>query len=93
MANVSEKTMFEIYREAEYNKRYRVIYYTELTEHNKEYEINRAMAGEQYLDGFISDTEKEIAKQVILDLVTRLNAGETVSDGDARRLLAPYLVE
>lgn len=29
MAHLSEKTMFEIYREAEYNKRYRVIYYTE----------------------------------------------------------------
>lgn len=93
MANPSEKTMFEIYREAEYNKRYRVIFYTELSEHNKEYEINRAMAGEQYLDGFISDREKEPAKQVIFDLISRLNAGEPVTHGDARQLLAPYLVE
>lgn len=93
MLPTSDKTMFEIYRESEYNRRYRVIYYTELTEHNKEYEINRAMAGEQYLDGFISDREKERAKEVILALIARLNAGEHVTDGDARRLLAPFLVE
>ena len=39
----SDKIMFEIYRETEYTGRYRVVYFTELQEHNKESEINRAL--------------------------------------------------
>jgi hypothetical protein len=36
----SDKVMFEIYRETEYTGRYRVVYFTELQDHNKETEIN-----------------------------------------------------
>ena len=32
----SDRTMFEIYREAVYARQYRVVYFTELDEHNKE---------------------------------------------------------
>ena len=39
----SNKVMFEIYREAGYGRKYRVVYFTELNEHNKEAEINRAL--------------------------------------------------
>jgi len=42
----SEKIMFEIYRESTYSGEYRVVYFTELQDHNKEAEINRAAAGE-----------------------------------------------
>ena len=38
-----EKTMFEIYREGSYDRHYRVVYYTDLNEHNKESEINRQL--------------------------------------------------
>lgn len=46
MAFESDKTMFEIYRETTYTGKYRVVYFTELQDHDKETEINRAMAGE-----------------------------------------------
>lgn len=75
---VSDRILFEIYREADYGRRYRVVYFTELNEHNKESEINRAMAGEHYFDGFIPERGKEAAKQVIAEAVRRLNAGEAV---------------
>ncbi|MCK6483314.1 MAG: hypothetical protein HUU22_17260 [Phycisphaerae bacterium] len=68
--------MFEIYREADYGRRYRVVYFTELNEHNKEQEISRAMAGEHFYDGFIAERHKEQAKRVIAEAVRRLNAGE-----------------
>ena len=39
----ADKVMFEIYRETEYTGRYKVVYFTELQDHNKETEINRAL--------------------------------------------------
>lgn len=75
----SEKTMFEVYLETTYRTQYRVVYYTELQDHNKESEINRAMAGEHFVDGFIRDGKKEVAKQRIDDLLARLNEGEKLS--------------
>ena len=36
MAMESDKIMFEVYREGTYTGKYRVVYYTELNEHNKE---------------------------------------------------------
>ncbi len=60
MAFESEKTMFEIYREREFNKKFKVVYYTELTEHNKEAEINHALNGETIFDGFIKDISKSL---------------------------------
>jgi len=51
----AEKTMFEVYRETSYSGNYRVVYFTELQDHNKETEINRAMAGEHFVDGFLAD--------------------------------------
>ncbi len=89
--SASDKTMFEIYREKEYNRRYKVVYFTELTEHNKETEINRALLGEHFLDGFIFDRMKEEAKGVINDLIQRLNAGEEISVDDAKERLEKYL--
>lgn len=70
--------MFEIYREADYDRRFRVIYFTELDEHNKEREIARAMAGEHFFDGFLSERRKERGKQVLQELIDRLNAGEDI---------------
>ena len=45
----SDKIMFEVYKEATYSGKYRVVYFTELQDHNKEAEINRAMAGEHFV--------------------------------------------
>ena len=79
MAFESDKTMFEIYRETTYNSYYRVIYFTELQDHNRETEINRAMAGEHFVDGFIRDKGKDTAKAVIDSLLDRMNAGEQIT--------------
>jgi hypothetical protein len=79
MAFESDKTMFEVYRETTYGSRYRVVYFTELQDHNKEFEINRAMAGEHFLDGFIRDLHKEEAKAVIDALLDRMNNGERLT--------------
>ena len=79
MAFESEKIMFEIYKDSLYNKNYRVVYYTELNEHNKHSEISRAMAGDHYFDGFIKDYRKEEAKKIIETIVNELNNGINIS--------------
>jgi hypothetical protein len=76
MAFESDKIMFEIYRETEYTGKYRVVYFTELQDHNKESEINHAMAGEHFYDGFLRNYRKDEAKQIIERILERLNGGE-----------------
>ncbi len=83
--------MFEIYREADYARQYRVVYFTELDEHNKELEISRAMAGEHLYDGFLPDLRKEEGKQQIAEIVRRLNAGESLTSADIERQLGGIL--
>jgi len=87
----SDKTMFEIYREASYNHRYKVVYFTELNEHNKESEINRAMAGDHFFDGFLNGVRKEEAKAIIDRALLRLNNGEQVRPDELERELSGYL--
>ncbi len=84
----SDKIMFEIYREAEYDRRYRVVYFTELGENNKASEINRAMSGEHFYDGFLLERRKEAGKRMVQELVDRLNAGETFEPDVVERELA-----
>ncbi|MCS6953385.1 MAG: hypothetical protein RMK57_02805 [Bryobacterales bacterium] len=93
MAFESEKTMFEIYRDTVYSGRYKVVYFTELDEHNKETEINRAMAGEHVFDGFLKNYRKDEAKAVIEQLLERLNNGERLDAQEIRRALAAHLAE
>jgi len=83
--------MFEIYREASYNRRYKVVYFTELNEHNKEGEINRAMAGDHFYDGFLKAGHKDEAKAIIDRTLLRLNNGEAVRPDELERELAGYL--
>lgn len=87
----SEKIMFEVYREGSYNRRYKVVYFTELNDNNKETEINRALAGEHFYDGFLKDASKEEAKAVIDRTLARLNDGEEVRPEDLEKDLAQYL--
>ncbi len=72
----SVRIMYEIYRESGYDARHRVVYFTELTDRNKEAEINRAIAGRHVHDGFIREWRKEEAKAIIEEFVGHLNAGE-----------------
>jgi len=87
----SEKVMFEIYRETEYTGRYRVVYFTELQDHNKETEINRALTGEHFFDGFIKNNGKEEAKQIIESIVGRLNDGERLEPQEVERALGDHI--
>jgi len=87
----SEKIMFEVYREASYNRFYRVVYFTELNDNNKEAEINRALAGDHFYDGFLSESKKDQAKEVIERVIARLNDGEQLSAEDLETELAEYL--
>lgn len=83
--------MFEIYCEASYNRKYKVVYFTELDEHNKEAEINRALAGEHFFDGFLKESEKGEAKLIIQSALARLNDGEPVQPEELEQQLAGYL--
>jgi leucyl aminopeptidase (aminopeptidase T) len=86
----SDKVMFEVYKEATYSGKYRVVYFTELQDHNKEAEINRAMAGEHFFDGFIRAYRKDQAKETIEKLLNRLNEGEAITRADFKRELKPF---
>lgn len=91
MAFESDKIMFEIYKEATYSGQYRVVYFTELQDHNKEAEINRAMAGQHFYDGFIRQYRKEQAKEAIAQILERLNKGDSVTKEDVTNAIAPFL--
>ncbi len=82
--------MFEIYRETTYSGRFRVVYFTELQDHNKEWEISHAMAGEHFYDGFIRGYKKEEAKQAIDRILKRLNDGERLDRAEVERELKPF---
>jgi hypothetical protein len=88
----SDKIMFEIYKDTLYNHNYRVVYFTELNDHNKHEEITRATTGEHYFDGFIREFEKEHAKEVINRIVSDLNNGVSLSKEEIRERLDSYLV-
>ncbi len=87
----SDKVMFEIYREIEYSGKYRVVYFTELQDHNKETEINHALAGEHFFDGFIKNFRKDEAKEIIQSLLARLNEGEHLDPQEVERALGEHI--
>ena len=87
----SKKLMFEIYREADFSGHYKVVYFTELGEHDKETEIADAMRGEHIYDGFLLHRDRSRAKQVVDEILERLNRGESVNSAEIEQLLQPYL--
>jgi len=90
MSFESDRIMFEIYKETTYQGQYKVVYFTELQDHNKEHEISRALAGEHFYDGFIKNYRKEQAKEVINQILDRLNDGETLGPDDVDRALQAF---
>ena len=90
MALATDRIMFEIYREITYSGRYRVVYFTELNDHNRDTEINRALAGEHFYDGFIKSFRKDEAKSIIEEAVAQLNEGKTVDPQALAEALALY---
>jgi len=86
-----DKVMFEIYKESTYSGQYRVVYFTELQDHNKEAEINRAMAGEHVFDGFLRSYKKDVAKETIGKILERMNSGERVTPEEIAQQLKPFM--
>ena len=86
----ADKVMYEIYRETQYTGKYRVVYFTELNENNKEWEINKAMSGEHFYDGFIKNYGKDEAKDIIDSLLKRMNEGENLTPEDIEQALGQY---
>jgi hypothetical protein len=87
----TKKVMFEIYREPDLSGRYKVVYFTELGEHDKETEIADAMRGEHIYDGFLLHRERNQAKQIVDEILERLNRGDSVGQAEIEQMLQPYL--
>ncbi len=87
----SDKIMFEIYKEGSYGERYHVVYFTELEDHDKDKEIDRALAGEHFYDGFIRSNQSDEAKEILESVVERLNEGDAVEASEVDYLLADCL--
>ena len=91
LAIESDKVMFEIYREPEFGRQYRVVYFTELDEHNKEKEINDAMRGEHVFDGYLRNYMKQEGKRTVAGILERLNSGEKLGAAEIERELKPFM--
>ena len=87
----SEKVMFAIYREDTVARDARVVYFTELDEHNREDEINDAMRGELVFDGYFRNHGKEEGKRAVAAILARINAGEPVARDEIARALQPFM--
>jgi hypothetical protein len=91
------KTMFEIFRESEYNRAFHYVFYTDLDEHHRDDQIAKAAAGETVFSGYLADTTKEKARAEVEAIVDELNGMDEdeagMSDDEIKRRLAPYLVE
>jgi hypothetical protein len=96
MVAEDSKTMFEIYRESDYNRAFRYVFFTDLDEHNRGKEIARAAAGETVFHGFIADDLKENARAVVAAIVDELNDMDEDEAGmpqeEIRRRLGDFMV-
>jgi hypothetical protein len=91
LAFEADKVLFEIYRDPLSGGQYRVVYFTELNDHNREREFNNAMRGEHFFDGFLKNYGKDEAKRVIGSFLSRLNQGERIAAGELETALRPYM--
>jgi hypothetical protein len=86
-----KRIMFEIYRESADKGRYRVVYFTELDEHEREKEISNAERGDHVFDGFILSRERGEAKQAVQRILERLNGGVAIDPADIEHELHPFM--
>jgi hypothetical protein len=87
----AKKIMFEIYRERPHDGPYKVVYFTELGEHERELEIGNAMRGAHVFDGFLLSESRHKGKQTINSLLDRLNQGQALRQAEIEHELSPYL--
>lgn len=89
----TKKVMFEIYRDTSLTGQYKVVYFTELGEHDKDVEIADAMRGEHVFDGFLLHRERQEGKQAVEKILEQLNSGETIDATNIQEQLRPYLAQ
>jgi len=89
----TKKVMFEIYRDTSLTGQYRVVYFTELGEHDKDTEIADAMRGEHVFDGFLLHRERQEGKEAVQKILEQLNNGENVDAAAIEEKLTPYLAK
>ena len=87
----TKKVMFEIYRDTSLTGQYKVVYFTELGEHDKDTEINAAQNGEHVFDGFLLHRERQEGKEAVQKILQQLNNGEKVDATAIQETLRPYL--
>ena len=88
-----DKIMFEIYKANDYTDEYRVVYFSELDDHNRDKEIDNAMKGNHFFYGFILTLKKERAMKQIEDILEKLNDGETLDDQYVNKQLEEFLAD
>ena len=88
-----DKIMFENYRDNTYSKEYRVVYFSELNDHNRDKEIDRAMLGDHYYDGYFLTLKKERAMRDIDGVVDRLNTAGDMDLDELKRELSEILID
>ncbi len=89
----SDKVMFEIYRSAGSDERHQVVYFTELDDHHRDAEIQRAMSGTHVYDGFLDPVRLPAAKIKIQRWLQRLDGGEAFEATVFQNEFAKFLVE
>lgn len=90
-ARAAAKIMFEVYREGGYDRRYRVVYFTELNDHNRDTELNRCIAGTSFYSSFLREDSRKEARAVINGALERLNDGEPLTPAQLEAELGPHL--
>jgi hypothetical protein len=91
-SRATAKVMFEVYREGGYDRRYRVVYFTELDDHNRDAELNRCLAGETFLSGYLSEASRKDSRVIIRDALKRLNDGEDLTPAALEAELSAHMV-
>jgi hypothetical protein len=89
----TKKVMFETYRDTSLTGQYKVVYFTELGEHDKDTEIADAMRGEHLFDGFLLHRQRQEGKQVVDRILEQLNRGERMDAAMIEEKLKSYLAK
>jgi hypothetical protein len=89
----TKKVMFEIYRDTSLTGQFKVVYFTELGEHDKDTEIADAMRGEHIFDGFLLHRERQEGKQAVEQILGDLNGGQNIDPAAIEEKLKPYLAK
>jgi len=90
-ARSGTKIMFEVYRERGYDRRYRVVYFTDLNDHDRDRELDRCLAGESFLSGYLAEASRKEARAVIGRALARLNDGDELTPDGLAAELEPHL--